>query len=136
MSATQQKIAWARRAIAELNKAQSNASRDDFQYHFGAFLALIGALRQFITVDPHKQWVYSMDAADLNYCSCIDLRNVDVHIDNAVGTPRSEFTANPPVSRWDGTSGTQDIVCNGVREDDALWRQLPSMAEHRAYRMA
>jgi hypothetical protein len=46
MSATSQKISWARRAISALEKAEANASREDFQYHFGAFLALIGALRQ------------------------------------------------------------------------------------------
>lgn len=103
MSATDQKIAWARRAIDEMRTAQADASRDDFQYHFGAFLALIGALRQFITVDPHKKWIYAMDERDMYYCACIDLRNVDVHVENAVGTPRSEYAVNlhttlPPIS--------------------------------------
>jgi hypothetical protein len=74
-----------------MRKAQASASREDFQYHFGAFLALIGGLRQFITVKPHKQWVYDMDPKDVSYCACIDLRNVDVHVDNAAGTPRSEY---------------------------------------------
>jgi hypothetical protein len=80
MKATTQKIGWARRAIDEMRAAEARASKDDFQYHFGAFLALIGALRQFMTVDPHKSWVYQMDERDLHYCSCIDLRNVDVHV--------------------------------------------------------
>jgi hypothetical protein len=74
-----------------MRTAQASASREDFQYHFGAFLALIGGLRQFITVKPHTAWVYAQDEQDLNYCACIDLRNVDVHVDNAVGTPRSEY---------------------------------------------
>lgn len=79
MKAAQQKIAFANRAIEQMRSAQEGPSRKDFDYHFVAFLALLGALRQFITVDPHKQWVYSTDESDLSYCSCIDLRNVDVH---------------------------------------------------------
>jgi hypothetical protein len=93
LKATAQKIGWARRAIEEMRAAEARASKDDFQYHFGAFLALIGGLRQFITVKPHKKWVYNMDERDLNYCTCIDLRNIDIHVDNAIGTPRSEYNA-------------------------------------------
>jgi len=91
MKATKQKIDWALRAINEMRASQQNAARDDFQYHFGAFLALPGALRQFITVDPHKKWVYSMDEKDPHYCACVDLRNVDVHVANVVQSPRSAF---------------------------------------------
>jgi hypothetical protein len=43
MSAAQQKIDWVRRAIREMRDAESRASREDFQYHFGAFLAPIGS---------------------------------------------------------------------------------------------
>jgi len=116
MSATDQKIAWARRAINEMHKAQSAAARDDFQYHFGTFLALIGALRQFITVKPHKQWVYDMDPKDLNYCSCIDLRNVDVHVDNVAGAPRSEY--NVEINETLRTSDSVVAAVKRVGETD------------------
>ena len=92
MLATTQKIGWARRAIAEIKIAQAKGSRDDFQYHFGAFLAFLGALRQFVALDrPHRQWVWSMDYRDMSYCTCVDLRNVEYHIDNTVGTPHSVY---------------------------------------------
>ncbi|HEV3092148.1 MAG TPA: hypothetical protein VGX91_11985 [Candidatus Cybelea sp.] len=90
MTAVRQKLAFARHAIDEMRTAQLRASRDDFDYHFGAYLALLGALRQFILVKPHKQWVYSMDERDLSYCCCIDLRNVDVHTTN-VGPARAAY---------------------------------------------
>jgi hypothetical protein len=83
MVATTQKIRWADRAIDEMREAQSAGLRDEFHYHFGMFLALIGALRHFISVDPHKQWVHSLDQQNVYYCSCLDLRNIDVHITNA-----------------------------------------------------
>ena len=34
-----------------------------------------------------------MDEQDISYCACVDLRNVDVHVDNAVGSARAEFKA-------------------------------------------
>ncbi len=82
MSATDQKIGWANRAIDGMHQAQASGLRDDFLYHFGMFLALIGALRHFISVDPHKQWVRSLDQQDLSYCSCLDLRNTEFTVTN------------------------------------------------------
>jgi len=91
MSAIHQKLAWARRAIVEMRKAEATASREDFQYNFGAFLGLIGAMRHFISVDPHKQWIQSLDQQDICYCSCIDLRNVDIQVDTASPVGASFF---------------------------------------------
>ncbi len=80
MSATNQKLRWAQHAVDAMRDAEVAGSREDFQYHFGMFLALIGALRHFISVDPHRAWIRELDEQNLYYCSCLDLRNLDVQI--------------------------------------------------------
>jgi hypothetical protein len=96
MVATNQKLKWAHRAVDEMRDAEQRLSVDDFQYHFGAFLALLGALRRFVLEDagPAVPDVHAMDEENEHYCCCIDLRNVDLHIRNAAGNVRSHFAVD------------------------------------------
>ncbi len=120
MSATDQKIGWAKRAVDEMRAAQRNASRDDFQYHFGAFLGFLGALRQFITVPPHEKAVYNMDVGDLSYCVCIDLRNEDVYVHNVAGSPRSVINA-----RFEEHMSTQAAMSAVVKRSGRDDQEIP-----------
>jgi hypothetical protein len=94
---TDQKLTFCKRALKEMNAAQGTMDKPSFSYHFGAFLALLGGVRQYLLSGASKQdkdWVYAFDdpaASGLDYALAVDLRNVDVHFADATA-PRSHYT--------------------------------------------
>jgi hypothetical protein len=83
------KIAQCRRAVSAMATLQKKQDKDEFEYHFCAFIGAFGAARQYIQerlrpklrspkVEPEQQWLQALET-NVDVASVIGMRNSDVH---------------------------------------------------------